>query len=227
MAISAAPAANGNRTPLSVDDLIRKKKEDEAAQSKPKFLSKAQREALALERRQAEAEKKRAATEAQLTKNREQQRDGSTDSPHREERRHDNVPTGPKALRYDGHDGRDRDHRGGRDSRDGRGGRNQRDSRHPREDRDQPTPPAPPEPTTEDTDLPIINRELLQSRYLGAQSKDKRKIRKMSDKKFVFEWDKTEDTGGSETDPLYRALLDGPKETKFERPRVRQDDMDV
>ncbi|KAJ6136569.1 Pre-mRNA-splicing ATP-dependent RNA helicase prp28 [Penicillium capsulatum] len=48
-------------TPLSVEDLIRKKKEADAAAAKPKFLSKAQREKLALEKRAKEVEAERQA----------------------------------------------------------------------------------------------------------------------------------------------------------------------
>jgi ATP-dependent RNA helicase DDX23/PRP28 len=237
MAIDAAPSANGNRTPLSVDDLLRKKKDDELAQAKPKFLTKAEREAAALQRRQAEVEKKREAVEAQRLRDSESGRARPTGPPAREEpRRYDGVPTGPKALRHDGRDGRDgRDYRGGRDDRDRRDSRDYRDRRGDgrggRDDRNRPPPPEPtassrgPAEDAAPSDLPIIDRELLQSRYLGAQTKDKRKIRKMSDKKFVFEWDKTEDTGGSEIDPLYRALLDGRKESKIERPRPRQEDL--
>ena len=42
--------------PLSVEELVRAKREADAAASKPKFLSKAQREKLALEKRQREVE---------------------------------------------------------------------------------------------------------------------------------------------------------------------------
>ncbi|GHJ89400.1 hypothetical protein NliqN6_5802 [Naganishia liquefaciens] len=44
------------KAPLSVDEIVRKQKEEKEAASKPVFLTKAQRAALALERRQAELE---------------------------------------------------------------------------------------------------------------------------------------------------------------------------
>ncbi|KAH8921051.1 DEAD-domain-containing protein [Atractiella rhizophila] len=76
-----------------------------------------------------------------------------------------------------------------------------------------PPPSAPPPPKPLDTDAPMlptstaavpINQNLLMNRYLGAKAGGRRKIRKMSDKKFVFDWDRSEDTGAEEVDPIYR-----------------------
>eukprot|EP00775_Hariotina_reticulata_P011586 gene11586-11730_t len=54
---SPAGLANGKpkAEPLSLEELLKKKKEQQALEAKPKFLSKAEREALALQRRQQEA----------------------------------------------------------------------------------------------------------------------------------------------------------------------------
>jgi ATP-dependent RNA helicase DDX23/PRP28 len=54
-------------------------------------------------------------------------------------------------------------------------------------------------PAPESTFTPAMTEEdlaALRSRYLGVDKK-KRKIRKMNDRKFVFDWDEQEDTGGS------------------------------
>lgn len=76
-------------------------------------------------------------------------------------------------------------------------------------------PPPPPPPPTEstgetsfvphmtDTDLTAIR-----SRYLGVQTK-KRKIRKMNDRKFVFDWDEQEDTFSSESPSAVGASRQG------------------
>jgi hypothetical protein len=53
----------------------------------------------------------------------------------------------------------------------------------------------PPVPDT--NGAPVIDQSLIRSRYLGGQDK-KRKIRKQSDKKFVFDWDKADDTGAAD-----------------------------
>jgi ATP-dependent RNA helicase DDX23/PRP28 len=48
----------------------------------------------------------------------------------------------------------------------------------------------------------------IRSRYLGVQTK-KRKIRKMNDRKFVFEWDEQEDTFSSESPSAVGATRQG------------------
>ncbi|KAI6250292.1 Pre-mRNA-splicing ATP-dependent RNA helicase prp28 [Erysiphe necator] len=48
-----------NRGPLSIEDILKKKRENDEAAAKPKFLSKAEREKLALEKRAKEIEKQR------------------------------------------------------------------------------------------------------------------------------------------------------------------------
>jgi len=50
----------------------------------------------------------------------------------------------------------------------------------------------------------------LKARYLGDKTAQKRKTRKQSDKKFIFDWDKMEDTAtANEVDPLYITLRTG------------------
>jgi ATP-dependent RNA helicase DDX23/PRP28 len=77
-----------------------------------------------------------------------------------------------------------------------------------------------------------INQALLMHRYLGAKVGGRRKvsiaslslsslttrlqhqIRKMSDKKFVFAWDKSEDTGADEIDPIYSTTFSSSSGTR-------------
>lgn len=54
---------------------------------------------------------------------------------------------------------------------------------------------------------PVLNQKLLMARYLGQPDNKKRRIRKMSDKKFVFDWAKDEDTALEEVDPLYAVAV--------------------
>ncbi|KAJ5236430.1 hypothetical protein N7489_006521 [Penicillium chrysogenum] len=87
-------------TPLSVEELIRKKKEADAATSKPKFLSKAQREKLALEKRAQEVEAERQA-KARTNGNGLASAPSSVRPNIREESVVRHVPTGPRAMRDD------------------------------------------------------------------------------------------------------------------------------
>ncbi|KAL8286356.1 hypothetical protein RQP46_004373 [Phenoliferia psychrophenolica] len=52
-----------------------------------------------------------------------------------------------------------------------------------------------------------LNHLLNATRYLGARAPDKRKIRKTSDKKFNFDWDRQDDTGANEVDPIYAPYI--------------------
>lgn len=52
-----------------------------------------------------------------------------------------------------------------------------------------------------------LNASLNGLRYLGAKAVDKRKPRKTSDKKFVFDWDGKDDTGAGEVDPIYAPYI--------------------
>lgn len=61
--------------------------------------------------------------------------------------------------------------------------------------------PPPPPPTTQapfTPDMSDSDLSAIRSRYLGVTAK-KRKIRKMNDRKFVFDWDEQEDTFSSES----------------------------
>ncbi|KAJ5671599.1 Pre-mRNA-splicing ATP-dependent RNA helicase prp28 [Penicillium longicatenatum] len=192
---SKRPAA----APLSVEDLIRKKKEAEAAAAKPKFLSKAQREKLALEKRAKEVEAER---QAKAQANGADRTGSSSRTPSiiSEETGSNNrksngrVPTGPRAMRGDAPSGpaamRGRNH-------------------------DMDPPPPPPkggkksqgEKTLTKKNEAETEAELIKKRYMGAEQASsfsaQKKRKRTTDKKFNFEWNAEEDTSG-DYNPLYQ-----------------------
>ncbi|KAJ3245924.1 DEAD (Asp-Glu-Ala-Asp) box polypeptide 23 [Chytriomyces hyalinus] len=179
------------RVPLSLEELLAKK---EAAVVKPVFLSKEERAKQALERRMKEVEAKRAsldATRANLSlsqqgTNQPYSTSASTSSRHPPPppSRHDPAPLSrpdpfnrpPEAIgRGDPRDARDR----------ARAERNAAEVRK--------------KSTMEE----MGDKELqaLRERYMGAEKK-KRKIRRMNEKKFVFDWAADEDTA-VDINPIY------------------------
>ncbi|CAF0764030.1 unnamed protein product [Adineta steineri] len=153
---------NGNsttkRVPLSLEEMVERNKKEQEAISKPKFLTKQEREAEAIRRRQEEADAIRKRNDelrkkhAVFTKEAEQ-----------------------AAIREE----RERERR-------------ERD-RHRREKEDQ----------TEKSNADGEREEAaVKERYLGIVKK-KRKIRRLNDRKFVFDWDAGEDTA-VDYNPIYK-----------------------
>lgn len=158
--------------PLSLEELLEKKKREEEEIARPKFLSKAERAEIALKKRAAEVEATRAAQKLQ---------------------QQDRVQLISDARGV------------------GRGGYN------PRADRMPPPPPPgmPPPPggaagaaagaTELDVQKSRTEREAelkaIRERYLGGKKKERR-VRKMNEKKFVFDWDHGEDTS-TDYNPIY------------------------
>ena len=186
----AAPAA-----PISLEELLDKQKREQEAQSQPKFLSKEERAALALQRRQEEAEAKRKKIEEDrrahdtLEKQaREADRAARQASREEEERRRKEREREREREREQ----RARERDGGDDADDGLYMLNRRSS--------------------EAADMSGIGTgekkedelalKAIRERYLGAQ-KVKRKIRRMNEKKFVFDWDLGEDTA-ADYNPIYK-----------------------
>lgn len=143
---------NVKKEPLSLEEILAKKKAEEAAKSKPVFLTKEQRVAEALKRRQDEVEKQKKQQEAErkiiedLRKSRQQ-----------------NDPINAGTSRDD----RDRDYR--RRDREAKEEEKQKDKDKERE------------------------TDAIKERYLGLIKK-KRRVRRLNDRKFVFDWDAGEDT---------------------------------
>ncbi|XP_072763494.1 probable ATP-dependent RNA helicase DDX23 [Anoplolepis gracilipes] len=129
------------KEPLSLEELLAKKKAEEEARAKPKFLSKEERAAIALEKRQQQVEVMRKQQEEEL-------RSFHNDSA-----------------------GKEREW----DERDRR-----RDGQRLREE----------EIKDKDKEREV---EAIKERYLGLVKK-KRRVRRLNDRKFVFDWDTSEDT---------------------------------
>ncbi|KAH8551768.1 P-loop containing nucleoside triphosphate hydrolase protein [Umbelopsis sp. PMI_123] len=165
------------KVPVSLEELLAKKEEEKRAANRPTFLTKEERAKLALERRQKEVEeqRERRMREAQINMEFNQKAED-------EARRMEDE------SRYGG--GRS-DRRYNRDDRD-RGRR--RDTRR-RERSESPVEFEIPEGLTEK------EIEAVKARYMGEERK-KRKIRRMNEKKFVFDWDAGEDTS-QDFNPLY------------------------
>jgi ATP-dependent RNA helicase DDX23/PRP28 len=180
--------ASQRKQPPSIDDILKAKREQEAAAAKPKFLSKAERERIALEKRQREVEEAR------------KRRDVSTPNasgasqygPAHANGSHDassSIPTGPRAMRPDAPTGPpSRQHRNG--------------------DMAPPALPVPEKkagkrPPPEDAEAAMIRQ-----RYMGAEQNQstfsaKKKRKRTTEKKFNFEWNEEEDTS-YDYNPIYQ-----------------------
>ncbi|KAJ3015985.1 DEAD (Asp-Glu-Ala-Asp) box polypeptide 23 [Thoreauomyces humboldtii] len=228
----AEPVPVVKKVPISVEELLQKKTEEKAANDKPVFLSKEERAKIALEKRQKEVEEKRAAQEAER-QTRAGFFSESKDIPTAGGTLRAALPwvgvmsdffSGP-SRRID--DLRDRGF--GRDSRDGRGRDDPRDARvdgrrgggngfggrgggrgggrdfgrqgDRREDRRAVAPEVSLDPA-KIADLGEKELQAIRDRYMGTE-KRRRKIRRMNDKKFVFDWDTGEDTS-VDINPLYQ-----------------------
>ncbi|KAL1964611.1 hypothetical protein VTN77DRAFT_6785 [Rasamsonia byssochlamydoides] len=184
--------------PLSVEELLRKKREADAAAAKPKFLSKAERERLALEKRAKEVEAERRAKAERERAAIGLDGNGTTTNGHATGDAKP-IPTGPRALRN------------GEIPTAPAAMRNAQ----PNKDYDM-TPPPPPKPIAfgkEDSKGEKRSAEeeaeaaLIRQRYMGADQTSsfsaKKKRKRTTERKFNFEWSAEEDTSG-DYNPLYQ-----------------------
>ncbi|KAI6207300.1 RNA helicase [Aphelenchoides fujianensis] len=168
--------------PLSLEELLAKKKQAEEEENKPKFLTKAEREALAIKRREEEvARKQQAAKEQEEARKRflEQAEKAKQVQPeHRERDRRDR----------DGRDRRhhDRDHREDRRRRRSRSRDRDRRGRSRSRDREESSSSKRPK---EDSDVidPRKQQEAIHSRYLGASREKRKRGRRLHERKFIFD----------------------------------------
>ncbi|EGX50323.1 hypothetical protein AOL_s00076g87 [Orbilia oligospora ATCC 24927] len=199
--VKKAPVAP-KKTPLSVEDLLRKKKAADEAAKKPKFLSKAEREALALERRAKEVEAKRQAEE----ESRKASLPPPPTAPSRQNGHHTNgIPNGPRHPPSGPRSHRERERERG-DHRDPpTGPASMRNEKFPM------APPPPPPSKSSQADRKRDAEEdaeakVIRLRYMGADldsnSLNKKKRRKTSERKFTFEWGAEEDTS-QDYNPIY------------------------
>ncbi|KAL8679806.1 MAG: hypothetical protein Q9186_003922 [Xanthomendoza sp. 1 TL-2023] len=207
------------KQPLSVEEMLRKKREADEAASKPKFLSKAQREKLALEKRvkEVEEEQQRAKNNAPAKR---LEHNGVSGNPVHSARKgakpsvpHTNgtkgglrptIPTGPRALRT-------------AEVPTGPAAMRTQQPSQPNKGYDM-APPSPPRPTAngnvanKDPKRPAIedtHHNLIRQRYMGADQNQstfsaRKKRRRTTEKKFNFEWNVEEDTS-PDYNPLYQA----------------------
>ncbi|KAJ3043102.1 DEAD (Asp-Glu-Ala-Asp) box polypeptide 23 [Rhizophlyctis rosea] len=191
--VPAEPAQK--KVPLSLEELLKKKTEEKAATEKPVFLSKEERAKLALEKRQKEVEgmrqkqeEERQARTAFFSQSAAPERDNGYYNGYRDDYR------GPPQD-YRGGYGRDRRWEDERRDRDwDRGNGRDRDRGAARDDRSV---------SAEPNGANLDDKELqaIREKYMGAE-KRRRKVRRMNEKKFVFDWDAQEDTS-VDFNPLY------------------------
>ncbi|KAJ7063213.1 P-loop containing nucleoside triphosphate hydrolase protein [Mycena amicta] len=197
--------------PLSIESLLQKQKQDKEAAAKPKFLSKEERATIAIAKRAQEIRE-------QKEKEESTKRDRAALEQEAEDLRHKDRQSSSRYGRSGSsnkdEDRYERDRHGRRDNRRGHSSPASRQGYQnvptgPRADRDKsgatsmPPPPVPAHalddgglseasasytPSMTDND-----REAIRSRYLGVDKK-RRKIRKINDRKFVFDWDNQDDT---------------------------------
>ncbi|MCJ1375315.1 mRNA splicing protein prp28 [Loxospora ochrophaea] len=208
-------SSSSARQPLSVEEVLRKKREADEAAAKPKFLSKAQREKLAREKLAKETEEQKKKKEAEKASS-QPAANGVNGISHSNSRNgvpqrapqnsvngtsHPAIPTGPRALRT---------------GEIPTGPAAMRASA-PNKGYDM-APPPPPKPVTNGTATtkgekrpPVEEAQvtLIRQRYMGADQNQstfsaKKKRRRTTEKKFNFEWNAEEDTS-PDYNPLYQA----------------------
>ncbi|KAF1830012.1 pre-mRNA-splicing ATP-dependent RNA helicase PRP28 [Decorospora gaudefroyi] len=187
MPVPAPPATR--KQPPSIDDILRAKREKEAAAAKPKFIPKAERERIALEKRQKEVEEAQKRREASNGDNgvlrhshndtRSNGRDGASSS---------FVPTGPRSMRADAPTG-------------------PWSARHDRRNGDM-APPPPPDRKSNKRPPDDAEAAMIRQRYMGAEQNQstfsaKKKRKRTTEKKFNFEWNEEEDTS-FDYNPIYQ-----------------------
>lgn len=172
------------KEPLSLEELLAKKKAEEEARSKPVFLTKEQRAALALERRREQVEAMKANVERptittiDLTGPSAPSKKDE-DRKYREEREKERERE--RERKYE-------DRKNASDRRDDKKEKNDDVSKNKDKEREE---------------------EAIKARYLGIIKK-KRRVRRLNDRKFVFDWDASEDTSND-----YNALYKERHQVQF------------
>ncbi|XP_053601228.1 probable ATP-dependent RNA helicase DDX23 [Plodia interpunctella] len=169
------------REPLSLEELLAKKKAEEEARSKPVFLTKEQRAALALEKRREQVEAMRAnidrpsITTIDLTGSNKKE----DDKKYKEDR--DREREKERERRMEERERKYEERKSGNDRRDDKKDKNEDFSKTKDKEREE---------------------EAIKARYLGIIKK-KRRVRRLNDRKFVFDWDASEDTS-NDYNTLYK-----------------------
>jgi ATP-dependent RNA helicase DDX23/PRP28 len=188
--------ASQRKQPPSVEDILKSHREREAAAAKPKFLSKAERERIALEKRQKEVD--------ELRKRREGTNGSTTPAPQNGHTSNgaynapSSIPTGPRSMRPDiPMNASSRQNRNG-DRNGDRHGDRQGDM----------APPPVPDKKAGKRPPPETEAALTRQRYMGAEQNQStfsasKKRKRTTDKKFNFEWNEEEDTS-YDYNPIYQ-----------------------
>eukprot|EP00842_Homolaphlyctis_polyrhiza_P004184 jgi/Hompol1/4767/HPOL_003865-RA len=176
---------------LSLEELLRRKAEEKAAVVKPVFLTKEERARIALERRQQEVAAQRSSTAA------------SNSAAIAAFSLSRSDPSDPSDSKRSLASRDSRDSRNPRDSRDSRDSGDSRDRKRVRDEAPTSTTKDGQPPTDQSGSSHIDARELkaIRDRYMGGYQK-KRSLRRINDKKFVFDWDNQEDTA-NDFNPIY------------------------
>ncbi|XP_038208524.1 probable ATP-dependent RNA helicase DDX23 [Zerene cesonia] len=176
------------KEPLSLEELLAKKKAEEEARSKPVFLTKEQRAALALERRREQVEAMRASASRptiatiDLTGNSKREEEKKDREREKErERERDRERERERERKYE--DRKSNSERKNDDKKD-------KDDELSGKDKER-------------------EEEAIKARYLGIVKK-KRRVRRLNDRKFVFDWDASEDTSND-----YNALYKERHQVQF------------
>lgn len=169
-----APSATPRKQPPSVDDILRDHREKQAASAKPRYIPKAERERIALEKRKKEVEEAQKRREASSGDDRiwKPSQDGSSQNGA------PSIPAGPRVMRDAPTEPSSmRDRRGDM----------------------APPPPPPSENRKSKRPAEDIEAIMIRERYLGPEANKStfsavKKRQRTTEKKFNFEWDSSEDT---------------------------------
>ncbi|KAF2199148.1 putative DEAD/DEAH box helicase [Delitschia confertaspora ATCC 74209] len=187
------------KQPISIEDLLKKKREADEAAAKPKFLSKAERERIAAEKRRKEEEEAEQRKQAKDIPQQNRQTNGA----------HQNGVNGTFVRTNGAGSSRPSIPTGPRSMRPGEIPTGPASMRNKHHDMAPPPVPAPSDktsqkrPSSEDTEAALIRQ-----RYMGAEQNQstfsaKKKRRRTTEKKFNFEWNAEEDTS-QDYNPIYQ-----------------------
>ncbi|KAK8082017.1 Pre-mRNA-splicing ATP-dependent RNA helicase PRP28 [Apiospora saccharicola] len=208
-------ATNGNgskkKVPIDIEQLLAQKKAADEAAKKPRFLSKAERERLAAEKAHKEEEELEQKRRAIAEKNKQwvsqghNQGHGQGQRDNRDNRRREDVPTGPRAMRHGGHpnDYSNDYSKGDKFGRDDRSGQrsDQRGNNKGKGNNSQKR-PAPAD----------VDADMIRARYMGPELNQstfsaQKKRKRTGGQKFNFGWNDEEDTS-QDWNPLYSERVD-------------------
>jgi len=161
--------------PLSLEELLAKKKAEEAEKSKPKFLTKEERAAEALRRRAEKVEEMRRVQDEEKKKREDFNKEGKVELREIERAQRDNA-----------RNPRDRQREKEREKERERWRSEREKEKRKLENKNQ-------DDGKQDFETSLKEKAAIKARYLGAEKKKKR-VRRQNDRKFVFDWDTTDDT---------------------------------